>query len=196
MVLMVALRTWDARTQTRPDAQPRPGQTTEFRLDRRMSYPAADGRMERPCAQKVTAGASEQRSHRPCHEPHEEKVAAIQQGKQGWQEDTEAGISQQVADYEQDKRFADHEDYTDEHARVFGALTDAQQARDGEAVYLDEVARAGACPARALRVAGVVAVGGGDVPLLQTGVGFRAHPQQALLEAGSPALAACGPPQH
>jgi hypothetical protein len=42
----------------------------------------------------------------------------------------------------------------------------------------------------------VVAVGGGDVPLLQTGVGFRAHPQQALLEAGSPALAACGPPQH
>ena len=73
-------------------------------------------------------------------------AAAVQQGKQGRQEDTEAGTTQQAADYEQDKRFTGHEDYTDEHARVLSALTDAQQAHDGEAVYLDEVARCSGLP--------------------------------------------------
>ena len=34
----------------------------------------------------------------------------------------------------------------DEHARVLSALTDAQQAHDGEAVYLDEVARCSGLP--------------------------------------------------
>ena len=57
-----------------------------------------------------------------------------------------SGTTQQTADYAQDKRFADHEDYTDEHARVFSALTDAQQAHNGEAVYLDEVARCSGLP--------------------------------------------------
>ena len=101
---------------------------------------------EAPSAQKETTGASKQRSHRPRHESHEEKVAAIHQGKQGWQKDTEAGTSQQAAGYEQDKRFTSHHDYTDEHARVLSALTDAQQAHDGEAVYLDEVARCSGLP--------------------------------------------------
>ena len=71
-----------------------------------------------PSAQKETTGASKQRSHRPRHESHQEKVAALHQGKQGWQKDTEAGTSQQAAGYEQDKRFTGHQDYTDEHARV------------------------------------------------------------------------------
>ena len=84
--------------------------------------------------------------HRPRHESHEEKAAAIHQGKQGWQKDTETGTSQQAAGYEQDKRFTGHQDYTDEHARVLSALTDAQQAHDGEAVYLDEVARCSGLP--------------------------------------------------
>jgi hypothetical protein len=32
-------------------------------------------------------------------------------------------------------------EYTPEHEQVFAALTDAQRAHDGEAVYLDEIAR-------------------------------------------------------
>ena len=32
-------------------------------------------------------------------------------------------------------------EYTAEHEQVFAALTDAQRAHDGEAVYLDEIAR-------------------------------------------------------
>lgn len=103
-------------------------------------------RAQAPSAQKETTGASKQRSHRPRHESHEEKAAAIHQGKQGWHKDTEAGTSQQAAGYEQDKRFTSHQDYTDEHARVLSALTDAQQAHDGEAVYLDEVARCSGLP--------------------------------------------------
>jgi hypothetical protein len=113
---------------------------------RRAAARQARRKGEAPSAQKVTTGASKQRSHRPRHESHEEKVAAIHRGKPGWQEDSEAGTSRQAADYDQDKRFADHEDDTDEHARVFGALTDAQQAHDGEAVYLDEVARCSGMP--------------------------------------------------
>ena len=96
-----------------------------------------------PSALKETTGASKQRSHRPRHESHEEKAAAIHQG---WHKDTETGTSQQAAGYEQDKRFTGHQDYTDEHARVLSALTDAQQAHDGEAVYLDEVARCSGLP--------------------------------------------------
>jgi hypothetical protein len=106
---------------------------------------------EAPSAQQETTGASKQRSHRPRHESHEEKVAALRQGKQDWPRDTEAGTTQQAADYEQGKRFADHEDYTDEHARVFSTLTDAQQAHDGEAVYLDEVARRSGLPTELTR---------------------------------------------
>src|SRR5690349_3261845 len=44
-----------------------------------------------PSAQKETTGASKQRSHRPRHESHEEKVAAIHQGKQGWQKTPKPG---------------------------------------------------------------------------------------------------------
>lgn len=58
---------------------------------------------------------------------------------------------QQAADYEQDKRFTDHEDYTDEHARVLSALTDAQQDHDGEAVYLDEIVRRSGLPGELTR---------------------------------------------
>ncbi|HEU5385545.1 MAG TPA: hypothetical protein VFV73_06560 [Streptosporangiaceae bacterium] len=32
-------------------------------------------------------------------------------------------------------------EYTTDHEQVFAALTDAQQANDGDAVYLDEIAQ-------------------------------------------------------
>lgn len=35
-----------------------------------------------PSARKQTLGASKQRAHQPRHEPHEEKMAALHQGKQ------------------------------------------------------------------------------------------------------------------
>jgi hypothetical protein len=48
---------------------------------------------EAPSAQKETTGASKQCSHRPRHESHEEKAAAIHQGKQGWQRTPKPGAA-------------------------------------------------------------------------------------------------------
>ena len=39
-----------------------------------------------PSALKETTGASKQPGHHGRHEPHEEKVASIHQGKQSWEE--------------------------------------------------------------------------------------------------------------
>ena len=43
-------------------------------------------------------------------------------------------------------------DYTDEHARVFTALTMAQEEHNGEAVYLDEIADGAGLPEEQTRV--------------------------------------------
>ena len=118
---------------------------------RRAAARQARAEGEAPSAQQETTGASKQRSHRSRHESHAEKMAALQQGKQGRPDDSEGRTSRPGADDEQDKRFADHEDYTDEHARVFSALADAQQAHDGAAVYLDEVARFSGLPSETTR---------------------------------------------
>jgi len=94
-----------------------------------------------PSAQKETTGASKQRSHLPRHEPHEHKAAAVHQGKQEWQAAREADAEVR-GPAEPPRTFADVEtsEYTADHERVFAALTDAQQASGGEAVYLDDVA--------------------------------------------------------
>lgn len=98
-----------------------------------------------PSARKETTGASKQRSHLPRSEPHQRKAAAIHQGKQEWHASREAEADvRDPAAREPGQSFAGREspDYTGAHERVFSALTDAQQAHDGEGVYLDEVARA------------------------------------------------------
>ena len=100
---------------------------------------------ETPSARKETTGASKQRSHLPRHEPHEKKMAAVHQGKQEWQATREAEADVRApAAREAERSFTgrDSSDYTASHERVFSALMDAQQAHDGEGVYLDEVARA------------------------------------------------------
>ena len=98
-----------------------------------------------PSAQKVTTGASKQRSHHPRHEPHEEKEAALHQGKQEWQAAREAEASlRDPAVAEPALTFAGRgrPDYGQAHERVFQALTEAQREHGGEAVYLEEIADA------------------------------------------------------
>lgn len=100
---------------------------------------------ETPSALKQTTGASKQRSHLPRHEPHEEKMAAVHQGKQAWQASREADADlRDPAASEPERTFTgrDRDKYSAAHEQVFSALTDAQQAHGGEAVYLDDVARA------------------------------------------------------
>jgi hypothetical protein len=92
-----------------------------------------------PSALKETTGASKQPSHRGRHEPHEEKIASIHQGKQSWRETVprpEPSDDTPPVDF----TGRGHPDYTDEHAKVFTALTMAQEEHNGEAVYLDEIA--------------------------------------------------------
>lgn len=102
---------------------------------------------EAPSAQKETTGASKQRTHRPRHESHEDKVAAIHQGKQGWQKDTKAGNSQQGPGYEQDKRFTAHEDYTDEHGYSAPSPTPSRHTTARRSTWTRSRGAA-ACPAR------------------------------------------------
>ena len=45
-----------------------------------------------------------------------------------------------------------HPDYTDEHAKVFTALTMAQEEHNGEAVYLDQIADGAGLPEDQTRV--------------------------------------------
>ena len=100
---------------------------------------------ETPSARKVTTGASKQRSHRPRHEPHEQKMAAAHQGKQEWQATREAEADvrdRAVQEPEQSFSGQQNSDYTASHERVFSALMEAQQAHGGEGVYLEEVAQA------------------------------------------------------
>jgi hypothetical protein len=92
-----------------------------------------------PSALKETTGASKQPGHHGRHDPHEEKVDSIHQGKQGWRETIPAP---EPADDGPVAGFSGrgHPGYTEEHARVFTALTLAQEEHNGEAVYLDEIA--------------------------------------------------------
>ncbi len=102
-----------------------------------------------PSEQEVTTGASKQPTHLPRSRPHEEKAAAVHQGKQQW-----PGSAGDVAAGDgAEREFADQADYSDAHEQVFRALTEAQEEHGGEAVYLDEVARRSEMPrdrARAL----------------------------------------------
>ena len=104
-----------------------------------------------PSALKETTGASKQRTHRGRHEPHEEKIASIHQGKQGWEKTVprrEPSDDTPPIDF----TGRGHPDYTDEHAKVFTALTMAQEEHNGEAVYLDEIADGAGLPEEETRV--------------------------------------------
>lgn len=58
-----------------------------------------------------------------------------------------AGLGRDVAaEGGPERAFTSHPDYSQEHKQVFRALTEAQQEHGGEAVYLDDVARASGMP--------------------------------------------------
>ncbi len=66
----------------------------------------------------------------------------MHEGKQqwpGWAGDVAAGGGPE-------RRFASQAGYSQEHEQVFRALSQAQEERGGEAVYLDEVARGSGMP--------------------------------------------------
>lgn len=95
-----------------------------------------------PSAQEVTTGASKQRTHLPRSRPHEEKAAAVHEGKQQWP----GWAGDVAAEGGPERAFTSHPDYSQAHEQVFRALTEAQQEHGGEAVYLDDVARASGMP--------------------------------------------------
>jgi hypothetical protein len=116
---------------------------------RRAEARLARERGEAPSARGETTGASKQRTHVGRQADHEEKMRTIARGKQ------RAGdVPEPPDDTEPDWDFSGRgrPGYTEEHERVFQALTEAQQAHGGEAVYLDDVARGSGLPRKQTRV--------------------------------------------
>jgi hypothetical protein len=98
-----------------------------------------------PSALKETTGASKQPGHKPRHAPHDEKVDSIHEGKQSWREtvpDPEPADDTPAVDFGGRGK----PEYSEDHARVFTALTLAQEERGGEGVYLDEIADGAGLP--------------------------------------------------
>lgn len=105
-----------------------------------------------PSALQETTGASKQRRHLPRHDPHEEKVETIHQGKQQWpypEAEVRAPTGEPMGWV---FTGIGGSDYGPDHERVFSALTEAQRAHDGEGVYLDEIARRCGMPREQVRV--------------------------------------------
>lgn len=116
------------------------GKQVEGNQDQRRAA-ARDARREgvAPSALKETTGASKQPGHKGRHAPHEEKVDSIHEGKQSWRETVpppEAADETPPVDF----TGRGEQPYSEDHARVFTALTLAQEERGGEGVYLDEIA--------------------------------------------------------
>lgn len=113
---------------------------------RRAAARRARRKGEAPSEEKVTTGASKQRSHRSRHESHEDKIAAVHAGKQDRQairaaETSPQGAGEGAEEPVQSFTGRGNPGYTEAHERVFRALTQAQHAHGGEAVYLEEIAR-------------------------------------------------------
>jgi hypothetical protein len=98
-----------------------------------------------PSALSETTGASKQREHLSRHEPHDEKLAAVHQGKQRWQA-TEARLDQPGGPGVNRAFGPGNPDYTEAHEQVVSALAAEQEEHDGEGVYLQEIARRAALP--------------------------------------------------
>ncbi|MEU1573303.1 hypothetical protein ABZ519_19460 [Streptomyces collinus] len=96
-----------------------------------------------PSEQSRTTGASKQRTHLPHRDSisHEERLESVHRGKQGVESrkavrDGDVGA--------EDRPLTDPAagPYTQAHEQIFEALSRAQEEHHGEAVHLDEVARA------------------------------------------------------
>jgi hypothetical protein len=98
-----------------------------------------------PSSIKETTGASKQPSHSGRNDPHEEKVDSTHGGEQRW---CEAVPRIEPTDDTLPVDFGGRgqPDYSEDHARVFTALTLAQEERNGEGIYLDEIADGAGLP--------------------------------------------------
>lgn len=111
---------------------------------------------ESPSARNETTGASKQRTHlrHSGSATHEERIAAQHRGKQQWRPGdlAEERIKDPAAaDAERTFREGERQEYTQEHERVFEAVTAAQAAHDGDAVLLDDIARRADLPTNETR---------------------------------------------
>ncbi|MFD8235019.1 hypothetical protein ACFV20_24460 [Streptomyces sp. NPDC059696] len=99
---------------------------------------------ESPSARNETTGASKQRTHLRHGETHDERIAAQHRGKQQWRTgDLAEEPIKDPAAVGPERTFVDGErqEYTQEHERVFQAVSAAQAERNGDAVLLDHIAR-------------------------------------------------------
>ncbi|WP_018381572.1 hypothetical protein [Wenjunlia vitaminophila] len=110
---------------------------------------------DQPSADQATKGASKQRSHQRHggSASHEDRLAAVHRGKQQWPDET---AEQEVHDpgaKEPVPLFAGrgHPEYSERHEQVFAALARAVNEHRGQAVHLEDVARAAGLPRDATR---------------------------------------------
>ncbi|MFD7708692.1 hypothetical protein ACFV6E_38455 [Streptomyces sp. NPDC059785] len=109
----------------------------------------ADG--DSPSARNASTGASKQRTHlrHGGSVTHDERIAAQHRGKQQWRPgdlaDKRVG-DPAAAGAERTFVEGERQEYTQEHERVFEAVTRAQASHDGDAVLLDDIARTADLP--------------------------------------------------
>ncbi|MGW2787728.1 hypothetical protein ACWC3X_42205 [Streptomyces populi] len=100
---------------------------------------------ESPSARNETTGASKQRTHlrHGGSVTHDDRIAAQHRGKQQWHPGdlAEERIKDPAAGAERTFVEGERQEYTQEHERVFQAVSAAQAAHDGDAVLLDDIAR-------------------------------------------------------
>lgn len=100
-----------------------------------------------PSARGQTTGASKQRAHLPGHGsvPHEDKLASGGRAKQG-EPVSAASAAPRAGQPGHDYTGRGQPPYTEQHERVFQAVTEAGQERGGDGAHLQEVARAAGLP--------------------------------------------------
>lgn len=113
---------------------------------RRAAARAARAEGTAPSARKETTGASKQREHLPGKQGHDERLAARHQGKQRRQAGAEGPEPAPSRSFGPRRA-----DYSDAHEQVLNALASEQEARGGEGVYLDDVARGSGLPRQRTR---------------------------------------------
>jgi hypothetical protein len=101
---------------------------------------------ESPSARNETTGASKQRTHlrHGGSVTHDDRIAAQHRGKQQWRPGdlAEKRIKDPAAaDAERTFVEGERQEYTQEHERVLQAVSAAQTAHDGDAAFLDDIAR-------------------------------------------------------
>ncbi|WP_129841242.1 hypothetical protein [Streptomyces sp. RFCAC02] len=113
---------------------------------RRMAAREAERAGERPSERKATTGASKQRGG-------SEPFGGKQREMAAWRADEREASEPPLPPPGRTFTGRDEREYGADHARVFGALGEAERRHGGEAVYATEVARTAGLPDERTRVA-------------------------------------------